>query len=44
MSVKRLTGEERAAYLMGLAVQRQLEHAPRDPDPRKEIDAGSTIG
>lgn len=30
---------ERAAYLIGLAVLRQLEHAPRDPDTVREIDA-----
>jgi hypothetical protein len=31
--------EERAAYYIGLAVLRQLEHAPRDPDTQREIDA-----
>ena len=33
--------EERAAYYIGLAVLRQLEHAPRDPDTDREIDAVS---
>jgi hypothetical protein len=33
MSLKRLTPEERATYLLGLAVRRQLEEAPRNPDP-----------
>ena len=33
MSLKRLTPDERATYLLGLAVRRQLEEAPRDPDP-----------
>lgn len=39
MSIKRLTREEKAHYLIGLAVARQLEHAPRDPETRKEIVA-----
>lgn len=31
--------EERAAYYIGLAVLRQLEHAPRDPEMVREIEA-----
>jgi hypothetical protein len=33
MGLKQLTPDERATYLLGLAVRRQLEDAPRDPDP-----------
>jgi hypothetical protein len=39
MSIKRLTREEKAVYLIGLAVTRQFEQAPRDPETRKEITA-----
>ena len=39
MSVSRMNREERAAYFIGLAVLRQLEKAPRDPDTLREIDA-----
>lgn len=41
MSVSRMNKEERAAYYIGLAILRQLEHAPRDPDTIREIDAVS---
>jgi hypothetical protein len=37
MSLKRLTPGERATYLLGLAVRRQLEEGPRDPDTLREI-------
>jgi hypothetical protein len=33
--------EERAAYYIGRAVLRQLEHAPRDPDALLEISVVS---
>jgi hypothetical protein len=33
LSLKHLTPDERATYLLGLAVRRQLEEAPCDPDP-----------
>jgi hypothetical protein len=33
MGLKQLTPDERATYLLGLAVRRQLEEVPRDPDP-----------
>jgi hypothetical protein len=33
LSLRHLTPDERATYLLGLAVRRQLEEAPRDPDP-----------
>jgi hypothetical protein len=41
MSLKHLTPDERATYLLGLAVRRELEEAPRDPDPEtvREIAA-----
>ncbi len=39
MSLKSLTPDERATYLLGLAVRRQLDQAPRDPDTVREIDA-----
>ncbi|RTL85745.1 MAG: hypothetical protein EKK29_11220 [Hyphomicrobiales bacterium] len=41
MSLKSLTPDERATYLLGLAVRRQLDEAPRDPDTVREIDAVS---
>ena len=41
MSLKHLTPDERATYLLGLAVRRQLDEAPRDPDTVREIDAVS---
>ena len=41
MSLSRMNQEERAAYYIGLAVLRQLEQAPRDPDTAREIDAVS---
>ena len=37
MSLKRLTIDERATYLAGLAVRQQFEEAPRDPDTVREI-------
>ena len=39
MSTKRLTPKEKARYLIGVAVMRQIEEAPRDPDTVVEIDA-----
>jgi len=39
MSLKRLNEEERAVYLLGEAVMRQLKGAPRDPETRREIGA-----
>jgi hypothetical protein len=41
LSLKHLTPDERATYLLGLAVRRELEEAPRDPDPEtvREIAA-----
>jgi hypothetical protein len=39
MSLSRLTADERATYLLGLAARRQLERAPRDPDTQTEIAA-----
>lgn len=41
MSTKRLTHEERATYLLGEVVMRQLNNAPRDPDTQREIAAFS---
>ncbi len=41
LSLKSLTPDERATYLLGLAVRRQLDQAPRDPDTVREIDAVS---
>jgi hypothetical protein len=41
LSLKHLTPDERATYLLGLAVRRQLDEAPRDPDTVREIDAVS---
>jgi hypothetical protein len=41
MTMSRMNRSERAAYLIGLAVLRQLEHAPRDPDTLREIEAVS---
>jgi hypothetical protein len=38
MSVKRLTADEYATYLIGLAIRRTLDSAPRDPEMRQEID------
>jgi len=37
LSLKHLTPDERATYLLGLAVRRQLEEGPRDPDTLREI-------
>ena len=39
MSIKRLTDDEMATYLIGLAVRRQLDEAPHDPATVKEIEA-----
>ena len=39
MSIKRLNASERVTYLFGLAVRRQIEQAPQDPDTRREVDA-----
>lgn len=39
MSLKRLTDDERAVYLLGAAAIRQLRHAPRDPATQREIEA-----
>lgn len=39
MSIKRLTLEEMATYLVGLAVMRQFDYATRDPETQKEIAA-----
>jgi hypothetical protein len=39
MSLSRMNAEEKAAYFIGLAVVRQLEHAPRDPETEREINA-----
>lgn len=41
MSLSRMNQKERAAYYIGLAVLRQLKHAPRDPDTVREIEAVS---
>jgi hypothetical protein len=41
LSLKHLTPDERATYLLGLAVRRQLDEAPRDPDTVREINAVS---
>ena len=38
MSLKRLTADERAIYLLGEAVIRQLRGAPRDPATQREIE------
>jgi hypothetical protein len=39
MSIKRLNADEKAIYLIGLAVRRQLEQATPDPETLKEIRA-----
>jgi hypothetical protein len=39
MSIKRLTAEEKALYLIGKAVWRQFREAPRDPDTTREVVA-----
>jgi hypothetical protein len=39
LSLKRLTIDERATYLLGLGVRQQFEEAPRDPDTVCEIAA-----
>ncbi|MFZ0496118.1 MAG: hypothetical protein WBE80_17190 [Methylocella sp.] len=39
MSIKRLNADEKATYLIGIAVRRQLDEAPRDPETLKEIRA-----
>jgi hypothetical protein len=39
MSVSGLPPDERATYLLGLAVRQQLDRAPRDPDAMAEIEA-----
>jgi hypothetical protein len=41
LSLKSLTLDEQVTYLLGLAVRRQLDEAPRDPDTLREIDAVS---
>ncbi|MGA3310363.1 MAG: hypothetical protein ABSD08_17395 [Xanthobacteraceae bacterium] len=38
MSIKRLNIDERARYLIGVAVMRQILEAPRDPATVAEID------
>ncbi len=39
MSIKRLNIDERARYLIGVAVMRQILEAPRDPATQQEISA-----
>jgi hypothetical protein len=39
MSTRRLTADERCTYLLGLAVRRQMEKAPGDPDTARAIEA-----
>lgn len=39
MSWKRMNVDEKSRYLIGLAVMRQIEHAPRDPETMREIAA-----
>jgi hypothetical protein len=41
MSLSRMNAEEKAVYFIGQAILRQLEKAPRDPDPLREIEAVS---
>ncbi len=41
MSIKRLTAEEKARYLIGVAVVRQFREAPPDPETVKEVAAVS---
>lgn len=41
MSIKRLTAEEKARYLIGVAVERQFREAPPDPETVKEVAAVS---
>jgi hypothetical protein len=36
-----MNAEERAAYFIGQAILRQLQHAPRDPDTVREIEGVS---
>lgn len=38
MSIKRLNAEERAVYLIGLAIMRQIRDETRDPDTIKELN------
>ena len=37
MSIKRLNSEEKARYLIGIAIVRQFREAPRDPDTVKDM-------
>ena len=39
MSTKQLTRREQATFLLGKAVMRQLEEAPRDPATVRELEA-----
>ena len=39
MSVENLASRQMAIYLIGAAVMRQLQDAPRDPDTCREISA-----
>jgi hypothetical protein len=39
LSIDRLSAKERAIYLLGLAVNRQWEHGPHDPDTARELNA-----
>ncbi len=39
MSIKRLSAEEKALYLIGKAVWNQFREVPRDPDTTREIVA-----
>jgi hypothetical protein len=39
LSIKRLNAEEKAAYLLGLAVMRQLKNGTPDPDSIHELNA-----
>jgi hypothetical protein len=39
MGLSRMNQDERTSYYIGQAVLRQLEHAPRDPDSLREIEA-----
>jgi hypothetical protein len=39
MSTKRFNTEQKAHYLIGVAVMRQFANAPLDPETRREISA-----
>ena len=39
MSLKRLTNDEHATYLLGLAVRTQIEEGSRDPDTLRHYEA-----